>query len=205
MKKNRLFLLLLCFVLCISFLAGCGKKEPADIPQKPVTEENTETSIKLDIFPMNMVFSSGAGGWRTQITLKDDGTFVGDYYDSELGSSGPGFEYTVYICEFSGKYEITKQIDDYSYSLNFTEVIAQKDKDTQWIDDSIKYVYSEPYGVIKGTEYILYTDATPVEVLSDDILMWWPHRYNYKEDNINTLSCYALYNETDSIGFFSIE
>ena len=142
MKKATVILLVGALSATL-LLAACGKKEPADIPQKPVTEENTETSIKLDIFPMNMIFSSGAGGWRTQITLKDDGTFVGDYYDSELGSSGPDFEYTVYICEFYGKYEITKQIDDYSYSLNFTEVIAQKDKDTQWIDDSIKYVYSE--------------------------------------------------------------
>ncbi len=204
MKKNRLLLLFLCLVLCAGIFAGCGKQEQAYNPPDTVTE-NTETAIKLDVFPMNMIFASGAGGWRTQITLKEDGTFVGDYYDSELGSSGPGYEYTAYICEFSGKYEITEQIDDYSYSLKFTEVIAQKDKDTEWIEDSIKYIYSEPYGVYKNTAYVLYTDKTPVETLSDDVLMWWPNRYNYKEDNIKTLSCYALYNETDSIGFFSTE
>ena len=204
MKKKKLLVLIACFVFCISILAGCGTKGTSDIPPDTLTE-NTDTSIKLDIFPMNMIFSSGAGGWRTQITLKDDGTFVGDYYDSELGSSGPGFEYTVYVCEFSGKYEIAEQIDDYSYSLRFTEVTTQKDKDTQWIDDSVKYIYSEAYGVYENTEYVLYTDVTPVEAVSEEVIMWWPYRYNYKEDNIKTLSCYALYNERDGIGFFSVE
>lgn len=209
MKKIKFISILLSVIFCVNFITACQKQQTEvkkeDYMINEPLVENAEKAIVLDVFPMNMIYSSGAGGWRTQITLKEDGTFVGDYYDSQLGLSGVDYDYTVYICEFYGKYEIVEQIDNYSYRLIFTEVISAKNKDAEWVEDGIKYICSEPFGVNKNTEYILYTDETPVKNLSEDALMWWPLRYNYQEDNIQKLSCYGLYNETDSVGFFSIE
>ena len=31
-------------------------------------------------------FSSGAGGWATQLSIHSDGTFAGEYFDSDMGS-----------------------------------------------------------------------------------------------------------------------
>ena len=41
-----------------------------------------------DVFPLEFVFSSGAGAWRTAIVLNQDGSFNGAYLDSDMGDRG---------------------------------------------------------------------------------------------------------------------
>lgn len=211
MKKIKILSIVLCVLLCAGMLfCGCNKQE-TDTTKKTTTnvvvDDKGEDEVVLspDIFPMNMIYSSGAGGWRTQITLKEDGTFVGDYYDSEMGIAAPGYDYTAYVCEFSGKYEIKEKIDDYSYSFVFTEVNQEKEMDTEWVEDRVRYIYSYSFGVNEGNECILYTPETPIEGLDDECLMWWPYRYSYEEENIDTLECYGLYDVVDETAFFSID
>ena len=38
-----------------------------------------------DVFPMELIFSSGAGAWRTTLTLNRDGSFSGSFRDSDMG------------------------------------------------------------------------------------------------------------------------
>ena len=40
---------------------------------------------------MEMMFCSGAGAWRTYLTLYPDGAFVGEYTDSDAGSAGEDY------------------------------------------------------------------------------------------------------------------
>lgn len=50
-------------------------------------------------------FASGAGGWWTEFTMNGDGSFKGNYHDSEIGSTGRGYpKGTVYVCKFSGRF-----------------------------------------------------------------------------------------------------
>ena len=53
-----------------------------------------------DVFPLEFVFSSGAGAWRTAIVLNQDGSFNGAYLDSDMGDRGNDYpKGTHYICD----------------------------------------------------------------------------------------------------------
>ena len=55
--------------------------------------------------PKNFLFCSGAGGWSTGLKLNADGTFSGEYHDSNMGETGDGYPNgTMYECTFSGKF-----------------------------------------------------------------------------------------------------
>ena len=65
----------------------------ADWIEKYKVEKTEEIFGKL---PSEFVFSSGAGAWATILNIESDGTFTGEYHDSDID--------TVWICEFSGKF-----------------------------------------------------------------------------------------------------
>ena len=82
------------------------------------TEASTTEAQSEDVsslpgtYPMDMVFSSGAGGWSTTLTLSEDGSFTGAFSDSEMGERDEN-DYpngTVYFCNFSGQFANIKNI-----------------------------------------------------------------------------------------------
>lgn len=171
--------------------------------EKESTIEETEAQekepeIDLSFLPVNFLFSSGAGGWGTTMTLNADGSFNGFYQDSDMGSVGDSYPYgTAYICDFSGKFDI-KQINSYSYSLTVTEFASEQADGDEWIEDGIRYIGSEAYGFSGCTEFILYTADAPESEFTEDFKSWSPGRYN----NEPTVSSYAIYNTADGYGFF---
>ena len=46
-----------------------------------------------DLTGMEFYFSSGAGGWATVMTIDADGTFSGNFHDSDMGTTGEGYPY----------------------------------------------------------------------------------------------------------------
>ena len=107
--------LALLFVIGVLFIGGCGKQQQAEKVSQQETqkhetqeEKNTEnielTESEKSFFselPDEFYFSSGAGAWRTELFLQDDGSFNGQYSDSDMGSMGEEYPNgTVYICEF---------------------------------------------------------------------------------------------------------
>lgn len=103
---------MLCITIIISF-AGCSKNDDSK------TFEASENNL-FEKLPQGFDFSSGAGGWGTHIDLNPDGTFTGQYYDSDMGDTGSGYSNgTVYICNFDGKFSTPKQVNDFVYSMKF--------------------------------------------------------------------------------------
>lgn len=180
--------------------------------QISVTVEETEDKTAIQVIegdtlvlpsdmPFCFTFSSGAGGWSTDIFLQSDGTFSGAYHDSDMGTSGADYPNgTVYYCNFSGKLEVVQKMDEYSYALKLASL--EKEKGKEYIEDGIRYVPSEPYGMEKGKSYILYLPDTPLDGLSEEFLMWWPGRYDMQEQKRTTLGYYGLYNKDMEYGFF---
>lgn len=164
--------------------------------------EAEDDTLKLPAdMPSDFTFSSGAGGWSTDISLQTDGTFVGQYHDSDMGTSDDDYPNgTVYYCNFCGRLEIVQKLDEYSYALKLASL--EKEKGKEYIEDGIRYVPSEPYGMEKGKKYILYLPDTPLDGLSDEFLMWWPGRYDMQEQKRTTLGDYGLYNQDMEYGFF---
>lgn len=177
--------------------------EPTTLATTVATEPaaTTESTMALDgsLFPMEFVFSSGAGGWGTVLYLDSSYSFIGNFHDSEMGDLSDEYPNgTVYVCVFSGKFGNITQIDAYSYAMEMAEIELTYTPGDIWIQDGTRFIASDPYG-LEGTEYILYLPETPVQQFSDEILSWWPYRYESPE----TLSCFGIVNQTNCHGFFT--
>ena len=158
-----------------------------------------------DVFPLEFVFSSGAGAWRTAIVLNQDGSFNGAYLDSDMGDRGNDYpKGTHYICDFSGQFDNISQIDSHTYSMTLSKITAEKENGEEWIEDGILNKYSEPYGMEDGTEYLLYTPDTKIAEVPEEFLKWYPGWNFVDEDgkHSDTLSCYGIYNIKMGYGFF---
>ncbi len=156
MKKN-----FLSYVICIlaCFLAGCGS-------------ESKETQI-LEQLPEDFVFSSGAGGWMTYFNLKPDGSFEGQFHDSDMGDVGEGYTNgTVYICNFDGKFSVPKQVDAHIYSMKLEYLNTEGTPGEEYYEDSTRYIYSEAYGFDDADEFLIYLPGCPLEQTSEDFLTW---------------------------------
>ena len=179
-------------------------------PTAPVTEQptapdlNTATGSLPASIPSEFTFSSGAGGWGTFLTLNPDGSFQGSYHDSEMGDSGEGYPNgSVYVCEFQGRFEAITQINETTYSMTLTELTTKTENGKEWIEDEIRYIASEPYGLEAGRTFLLYTPETPVDGLSEEFLSWWPGRYALEGEVPAALDCYGILNQEMGYGFFS--
>ena len=193
-------------------LPATETEETEENAQISVTvEEEADGTISLEVeddslelpadMPSTFTFSSGAGGWSTDISLGTDGTFVGGYHDSDMGTSDDDYPNgTVYYCNFSGRLEIVQKLDEYSYALKLASL--EKEKSKEFIEDGIRYVPSEAYGMEKGKNYILYLPDTPLDGLNEEFLMWWPGRYDMQDQQRATLGYYGLYNQDMEYGFF---
>lgn len=174
--------------LMAAVLTGCGQESGSGLP---------------DVFPMDFLFSSGAGAWGTSMMIEKDGAFGGEYHDTDMGDIGESFpDGTIYVCDFSGRFADVKRIDKYSYSLTLAEVNSDYENGKAWVDDGMRYISAEPYGVENGEEFILYLPETPTSELPEDFLSWWPYRFD-EENQPDTLNLYGLYNVETGYGFFS--
>lgn len=202
----------------------------ADETEKEVIDEtsNLETeNVFLGFLPisedgMEFLFASGVGAWGTYLVLYPDGTFEGSYHDSNMGDVGEGNpKGSVYICNFSGRFEIIEKLDEYSYKLKLTELRTKKEKGEEWIEDGIRYISSHPYGItewsydsatgdktlVQGEDFIFYLPDTPLEGLSETFLSWWPYSFQFYIENsdITTLQHYGILNVITEQGFFSTD
>ena len=161
--------------LCLVFLTGCGSKQagsPAEQPEAPVEEE---VAVLPDALPLDLTFASGAGAWCTGLTLERDGSFTGVYHDSEMGDQGEGYPNgSCYISTFSGGFGDIRQVDDHTWAMTLKELTVQETPGEEWIEDGVRYIASEAYGLDEGTEFLLYSPKTPTEGLNEEFLTWRP-------------------------------
>ncbi len=188
---KKIFSLIMSFLLLIS-LTAC-------------TEDSSEkkTSSFLPFESLRLSFCSGAGAWSTELILRGDGTFTGNYMDNDMGSFTDEYpDGTAYVCEFSGSFKNITKINDYTYSLTLDDVVTAKEYGEEWIEDSIKYIASPPYGIYDGREFFLYTPDAPVKALDEIFLSWYPIGLDLPEENLGR---YGLYNIETGDGFFSFD
>lgn len=192
--KKKLSSFLLAVLLCL-LTAACG---PAPTRQ--------EATLPGD-YPMELLFSSGAGAWRTLLTLNADGTFTGEYSDSDMGDMDDTYPNgTLYLCSFSGRFEVLSS-DGYATSLRLAELTCKDEPGRTELVDGVRRIYSEPIGLYVYEEerlaenLILYTPDTPVATLDEEMLYWWPG--HFKDVTPDTLECCALWSPESGAAFFS--
>ena len=212
--------LLVAMLLTFGFLAGCGGSGGSASPEaeksnsasseaetassvsseKEPPEDSAEFSFS-DLSNLEFWFGSGAGAWRTVLSVGGDGSFEGEFTDFDAGSGAGDFPNGVcYICDFSGKLTQPERVNDYTYSVQLERLELTREPDTAEVRDGTKYIYSDPYGLDDAQELLFYLPGAPVEELPEDYVHW---ARGYGDVIGETLPFYGLYNLGGSQGFSS--
>ena len=175
---------------------------PDDIQRSMETAANPlaqqELTSNAAAFPtksLELLYASGAGGWGTYLTLQPDGSFTGDYGDSDAD--------TRYECKFEGRFTNMHQISDYCWAMTLGEVALEKEKGTTWTEDGIHYIAAGPHGVSEGTDFLLYAPGTPVDMIPASCRDWWPDAYYWRKGEIDVLDGWALCNLNEGAAFYT--
>lgn len=171
-------------------------EEPAT--EEPTTEEHDDSSEIFGELSNNFIFSSGAGAWATVLNINSDGSFYGNYHDSDMGVRGEGYPGgTVHYCDFTGQFGEVKKINDYTYSMKMLNIEYKNEPDTEEIKEQRKYEYTTAYGLDEADELYIYTPDAPLSELPEKFLMW-AHKSGSTD---STLGSYGIYNLDEEEGF----
>ena len=167
--------------------------------------ENLENkSSVFDSMPRGFDFSSGAGAWGTHIDIENDGSFVGQYHDTEMGDAGEDNPNgTVFICNFSGKFSNPEQIDEYTYSMKLEWLETDGNLGDTYIEDGTMYINSEPYGFDDADEFIIYAPGIQISDLPEGFVLWLYGFMNVETTKV--LPYYGIYNVSGEEGFIGYE
>ena len=170
------------------------QKQNMDEEQKEI--KNSDFAFD-DVSDIEFTFASGAGGWSTYLYIEEDGTFYGNFHDSDMGCTGEGYPGgTIYYCDFSGKFTNPVKIDDYSYQFEIESLKCEKEEGEEEIIDERLYIYSYPYGLDDADKLYMYLPGKDTKDFSEELQMWL-----FLTDDEKELPFYALYNENPEYGF----
>ena len=204
-KLRRIITALTCTALAAAMFAGCTAPVNTAEPET----DNAAAALPIGDDPLTMLFASGAGAWGTELTLNADGTFTGEYHDSEMIENSEKYpKGTVYYCKFSGRFANITKIDDNSYAMTLEELTKDESKGTEWIEDEVRFVLSDAHGMENGTDFVFYMPDTALDGLNSEFLSWWPDYYKLSGEAgeiPTTLGRFGLMNGTEHFGFFTYE
>ena len=215
MKNLKLLsrLMVLVMLLCLSACDGSDKQDRTGgdtVITTTTTKEVGDAAFQpISIsYPITMSFSSGVGAWYSSITIHEDGTFVGEYHDQEMGAQGDEYSNGTRIYSFfSGNFIDIKQIDADTFSLTIENITTEHEWEYSYIEDGFRYVATYPVGLVEYVdgeaeivrEYLLYIPGTKTNTLPEEFLSW---STQYVNEKIEALSGYALMNTKTYDGFF---
>lgn len=174
-----------------------SQEEPATEKDPAPGEEPVSPEALFASLPDTLLLASGAGGWSTELTVAEDGTFSGVYHDSDMGVTGEDFPNgTVYTCAFSGKLGSPRQVSEHTYSV---AVEAQEREEAPAVSyaDGVRYIAAESYG-LEGAETLLLCLPGAAEAeLPEDFHAGWAEEYR----DPAALDFTVLYNEGAGLAF----
>lgn len=221
-KKTVWRMLAAALALTFGLAAGCGRGaqetegEPvgeeaqtdqadAEQEEEPPQEQDGASSEGFsfaDVADREFYFSSGAGAWRTVLYIHEDGSFDGQYLDSDMGDRGDEYPYgTAYYSEFSGSFTQPEKVDEMTYRFRIDTLKYALDFGEE-IKDGIYYHYVEAYGLADAEELYMYLPGSKIADLPEAYRSWVGY-YNLDSMQETELSFYGLYNENAETGFSS--
>jgi len=151
-------------------------------------------------------FSSGAGGWCTELFISEDGSFKGNYHDFDfLDPDDEDSKGLMYSCEFEGKFSELEKVDDLTYKTTIKSIKYKNKPDSKEKIDGVSYVYTTAYGLDEAKDLYFYLPGSKVEALPEDFVTWVNMAiFDYDtETQKDTLDFVGLYNEKPKYGFSS--
>lgn len=168
-----------------------------------IFEESQNDDLTFeDLSELQFEFMSGAGGWSEEFTIEKDGYFTGQYHDSDMGSTGEGYDGgTMYFSSYSGYFTDLVKINDYTYEMTLEDISYDYTVDTEEIKDDILYIYTESY-CLGGTDtFRIYLEGTPVSEISEEVYSW----LNMANNDETELTMVAIADEINGYGIYSYE
>lgn len=120
-------------------------------------------------------FSSGAGGWSTQISVREDGAFSGKYSACALGDvSDEHPNGTCVESEFTGRFIDAKRNDDGSYGMtcDASSLALRKTVGTKRTEKGVEYTAVKPYGIDPCGAFKVYPKGYDSGKLSETVKSW---------------------------------
>ena len=164
--------------------------------------ESASSDLFAQISGRTFEFCSGVGAWSTELTVWEDGTFTGNFHDSEMGETGDGYpDGTLYGCSFHGQFSDPEPVDEYSWKAAIT-VEQDEGQVPEAIEDGIRYVTAAPYGLEEAQTVVFFLPGTPVDRLPETFLIW-SHLWEI-DPEAEEIPYYAIWSEKDESGFIAI-
>lgn len=181
---------------------GEDSNPETEMPVADVAEVQADDSFSFaELKNLDFLFASGAGAWGTTLQIHSDGSFEGQYHDSDMGSTGEGYPHgTMYLCNFSGQFTQQVKVDDHTYSMQIARMDYEQKIGTEEIKDGVLYSYSDAYGLEEAQNIFIYLPGKPLAELSEDFL-YWAGYYDLSATTDTELPFYAINNEAKEEGF----
>lgn len=217
MKKRMIAALTAVF--CLFVCSACSLEEKTDekntaastestastaATESTTATENKETENKdksfsfADIEDLEFYYSNGVGAWHTKLEIDADGSFEGDYSDTDMGDAANAYPNgTVYRSEFSGRFTQPKRVDDLTYEIEIESLEYERDLGEE-IEDGIRYINTEAAG-LDGKKFYIYLPGSDLNSLPEDFLFWLGLGAENTEGK--KLENYGLYNADGKSGF----
>ena len=145
-------------------------------------------------------FSSGVGGWSTEMKIAADGSFSGNYNDSEMGETGDNYPNgTVYVCAFSGQMSQPEKVDAHTWRVTIEKVTTEAPANQESFEDGQRFVTADPYGVVEGDEMTIHLPGTPTDTFTEDMLFW--SHLNMEDPMPAETTDWFLYSRKNETGF----
>lgn len=168
--------------------AAGAQKDGAETAQEEPVEEPASL---FETLPECFLFSSGAGAWRTELSIASDGSFKGEFTDANMGSG------ELLYCNFSGQFSEPEQVSEFVWSVT-VEALELEDTpgETTYVKaDNLNRIASTPYGLENAKEVLIYLPGAAAEDLPE-MFRNWTHA-----PAEGVLDFYGLYNVEEELGF----
>lgn len=165
-----------------------GTDESED-PGHPDTKPDERPSL-FDRMPTYFDYSSGVGGWGTDLYLNDDGTFDGMYFDMDADVTT--------ISQFSGRFSEPVKIDEHSYSMRLEKLSYRWPQSGSRTEHGRRYEFTKAHGLDEGTSFTVYLPGTNVSELPSSGYL---STYNGSLDKNGNLTGYVIFNNTNGATF----
>ncbi len=147
-------------------------------------------------------FSSGAGGWFTEMTIGPDGSFSGHFQDFNA-ENGDGYQGVLFSSDFTGKFSQPVYVNDSTCALRLETLQDNRHRPDEILDGML-IDYGDPYGISGGEEFLLYLPGAPLAELPEEYRSWVGY-YDLSMTQDTVLPFYGLYNVTQECGFSSYD
>lgn len=194
---------IICLVLVAVIAVGCTFTGANSSEEETETTFTTPKELPFNADEQEFWFTTGASAMACRLMLNKDGSFTGNYHDTEHGMTGEDYPNgTRYQSSFWGSFEIVQQVNDYSVELKLFEVQTSQPADEISFEDGMRIITTIAHGVDGGSRFILYLPNATIAQIPEEGRTWLPLSAHTMKDN-EQLGFYYLYNEHAETGFYA--